>query len=602
MNSVSLRLVALAALLFASFTLGKNDVNPKLVISEVSRKIDLSTQLTKISTSLTIENGGDSSTGFFHLAIEPSLVDKLAFVGATARNPEDEESSLVLSEVDISSHSETKFFKVELGFRLKPGDSVDVTTEEVFVHAMTPFPTKISQSEKQYVVFSGNHYYYSPYAVKKQTATVSLATSSVESHTKLKPSSLSDNAVTYGPYSDVEAYSADPMRVHFENSTPFLSVVGMTRTIEVSHWGNIAVEETYHMKHVGAELKGSFSRYDYQRTAAPASIKSFKSVLPAAASDVYYRDEIGNISTSNLWSQEDSVELELRPRFPLFGGWQTRFYMGYNVPSYEYLYNLGNRYILKMRVVDHIFDEFVVDHLVLRIILPEGCTDIQLKTPFKMDEGKRELHFTYLDTVGRPVIVAHKSSLVEQHIQDFELHYSFNKVLLLQEPLLIVGAFYLLFMAVIIYMRLDFAISKDEANESRMRAACLIEEVQRLLDRQSGLYSVYADAIQKYKQSKDATAFANARKKLDGDYRAISNQISQVQASLSKEQPEAAEKLTELQRKENEKKQLLDSAIVMAEKLVNNRLSKQGYLEGEGNNKTKRQKLSAEIESLAACL
>lgn len=83
MNSVSLRLVALAALLFASFTLGKNDVNAKLVISEVSRKIDLSTQLTKISTSLTIENGGDSSTGFFHLAIEPSLVDKLAFVGAT---------------------------------------------------------------------------------------------------------------------------------------------------------------------------------------------------------------------------------------------------------------------------------------------------------------------------------------------------------------------------------------------------------------------------------------------------------------------------------------------------------------------------------------
>ena len=88
-------------------------------------------------------------------------------------------------------------------------------------------------------------------------------------------------------------------------------------------------------------LQGAFSRYDYQRTAAPSSIKSFKAVLPAAASDVYYRDEIGNISTSNLWSQEDSVELELRPRFPLFGGWQTRFYMGYNVPSYEYLYNLG---------------------------------------------------------------------------------------------------------------------------------------------------------------------------------------------------------------------------------------------------------------------
>ena len=41
-----------------------------------------------------------------------------------------------------------------------------------------------------------------------------------------------------------------------------------------------------------------------------------------------------------------------------------------------------------------------------------------------------------------------------------QLHYTFNKVLLLQEPLLVVGAFYLLFMLVVIYMRLDFAISK----------------------------------------------------------------------------------------------------------------------------------------------
>lgn len=88
-------------------------------------------------------------------------------------------------------------------------------------------------------------------------------------------------------------------------------------------------------------FQGSFSRYDYQRTPAPTSIKSFKSLLPAAATDVYYRDEIGNISTSNMLVQDDSVELELKPRFPLFGGWQTRYYMGYNVPSYEYLYNLG---------------------------------------------------------------------------------------------------------------------------------------------------------------------------------------------------------------------------------------------------------------------
>ena len=81
MNPVSPCLVAFVAFLFASLTMGESDYNSKLVITEVSRKIDLSTQLAKVSTSLTIENGGDSATGYFYLAIEPSLVDKLAYVG-----------------------------------------------------------------------------------------------------------------------------------------------------------------------------------------------------------------------------------------------------------------------------------------------------------------------------------------------------------------------------------------------------------------------------------------------------------------------------------------------------------------------------------------
>jgi len=51
----------------------------------------------------------------------------------------------------------------------------------------------------------------------------------------------------------------------------------MTRVIEVSHWGNIAVEETYDLAHSGAVLKGPFSRYDYQRHQdGISSVKAFK--------------------------------------------------------------------------------------------------------------------------------------------------------------------------------------------------------------------------------------------------------------------------------------------------------------------------------------
>ena len=74
--------------------------------------------------------------------------------------------------------------------------------------------------------------------------------------------------------------------VHYENNTPFLTVTNMERLIEVSHWGNIAVEETYDMAHSGAKLKGSFSRYDYQRQQDTfSSIKSFK----VAYSLIFYK-------------------------------------------------------------------------------------------------------------------------------------------------------------------------------------------------------------------------------------------------------------------------------------------------------------------------
>lgn len=70
----------------------------------------------------------------------------------------------------------------------------------------------------------------------------------------------------------------DTMKIHYENNSPFLTISSITRTIEVSHWGNIAVEETIDLRHTGAILKGPFSRYDYQRQSDSgiSSVKSFK--------------------------------------------------------------------------------------------------------------------------------------------------------------------------------------------------------------------------------------------------------------------------------------------------------------------------------------
>lgn len=282
--------------------------------------------------------------------------------------------------------------------------------------------------------------------------------------------------------------SDEPITVHYENNSPFLTITNLERVIEVSHWGNIAVEETIDIVHSGAILKGSFSRYDYQKDARSSqpSVKSYKTILPASATEVYYRyilirymsleiglvtshdfiscfcrDTNGNISTSAMRILKDSVELDLRPRFPLFGGWKTHYTLGYNVPSFEYLFNNGDQYVLKMRVIDHVFDDMAIEKATIKIILPEGSTNIKLIPPYSVSRLPDQVHYTYLDTVGRPVIIFSKQNLVENHIADFNLKYNFSKVLMIQEPLLIIAFLYALFLIVIVWTRLDFSITKD---------------------------------------------------------------------------------------------------------------------------------------------
>jgi len=453
------------AILLISYRL----VDAGIVLTNVERNIDISSQLARTTSKIVATNEGATSVDNVVVGIDSASASKVAFLDATLpqEDEDDEKVHLTLTETTIPEDStKASYYTVKLQSPLGTGQSVAFLFTAIMSHSLTPHPSNIAQSEKQLVIFKDSHYMFSPYLVKKQTTTVKLSSATIESFSKLKPSSSSESTITYGPYKEIAAFKNSEMKVHYENNSPFLTVNEMTRWIEVSHWGNVAVEETYSMTHTGAGLKGHFSRYDYQRTPTYSAIKSFKTVLPASARDVYYRDVIGNISTSNMAIKDDSVEVELKPRFPLFGGWQTQYYMGYNLPSFEYLFNKGSKYVLKMRVVDYIYDDFVVDKLTVKVALPEGAKNVELHAPFDVTEGARELHKTYLDTTGRTVVVLNKNNVVENHIQDFQIHYTFEKYNLLQEPLLCIIAFYVMFVSVIFIVRLDFSITKVSEEES----------------------------------------------------------------------------------------------------------------------------------------
>ncbi|XP_054472873.1 dolichyl-diphosphooligosaccharide--protein glycosyltransferase subunit 1 [Anoplopoma fimbria] len=574
-----------------------------LVNEEVKRTVDLGTHLAKITAEIVLSNQGHSAVHSFILAVEPDLAPHLAYIGASVKGDEEEDGTLELQQTTIQGQSGV-FYKVQLPSSLAAGAQLKTKVEMTLSHVLRPFPTHITQAERQLVVFQGNHYLYSPYPTRSQTTRVRLASKTVETYTKLGNPSKNDEIIEYGPFREVAPFSEDTMKIHYENNSPFLTISSIIRTIEVSHWGNIAVEETIDLRHTGAVLKGPFSRYDYQRQSDSgiSSVKSFKTILPASAQDVYYRDEIGNISTSHLQVLDDSVEVEVRPRFPLFGGWKTHYIIGYNLPSYEYLYTLGDQYALKMRLVDHVYDDQVIDSLTVKIILPEGARNIHVETPYKIDRMPNQLHYTYLDTFGRPVLVATKNNLVEHHIQDVVVHYNFNRILMLQEPLLVVGAFYILFFTVIIYVRLDFAITKDPAAEVRMKVASITEQVLTLVNKRLGLYRHMDEVVNRYKQSRDTGALNSGRKTLEADHRNLTNEISSLQARLKAEGSDLADKVGEVQKLDGQVKELVCRSCQEAERLVAGKVKKEAYIESEKTLTAKRQELVGRIDSLLDAL
>jgi oligosaccharyltransferase complex subunit alpha (ribophorin I) len=91
------------------------------------------------------------------------------------------------------------------------------------------------------------------------------------------------------------------LRIHFEFNYPIGVFNYAQTTYEVSHWGNIAREDKYQIENIGAELQGEFGRVDYDETGRSGGkngIKILRANLPLRSFGLWYRDEIGNVSTS----------------------------------------------------------------------------------------------------------------------------------------------------------------------------------------------------------------------------------------------------------------------------------------------------------------
>ncbi|CAB3406249.1 unnamed protein product [Caenorhabditis bovis] len=535
--------------------------------SEIERVVDLSSQIVKIDTLYIFENTGAVSEKTVKIILTAEESEKLAYISAGIDG--------IKGKLKIGSPEKAEkpgFFSYSIDLRspVPKGQQVKIRVAQRLTASLEPLPARITQAESQFVVYQGSAYTPSPYEVLTQKTVIKTQSGGkIISSTAVTPHKQEQDRILYGPYPNIKAFELKPVKIHYENNFPFVVATLVERVIEVSHWGNIAVEEYIELENKGAQLEGSFSRLDHQmdrRGRRLPALQQFTTILPATARDIYYRDEIGNISTSAVRIRAKSVELDIRPRYPLFGGWKTSYVIGYNVPAHDYLYTNENQYALKFKLFDHVFENVAVEKLVTKIILPERVRKIKIATPYKVERRPDEIKPTYLDTTGRLVVVLHKNNVVDEHGQVFTLTYEFDYIDMFREPLMVTAFFFSLFLVAIVYSRFDFTLVSSKQQEAEARLQMKIEALHQFVESKNEAYESLVAAALDYKGTRDEEVLNTARKRLAEIRNEMNEKLNETIKVLKTDASKSAEKAAELIKYDKAVFELTDKYLTAVEK------------------------------------
>lgn len=250
-----------------------------------------------------------------------------------------------------------------------------------WVDVSTPYPKQLSQLNlKQAFKSKQNLYFYSPFKTEFQTHSVILPNANAPLRVPdVSPMEFKGaSEMVFGPFENIERHSIKEFSVHFQNDNKAVIAKTYEKTIKVAYWRPLLhIQEDFEIHNKGPILKGHFSQVDFkmrgEKIGNSNAITKLQAILPANADDVYYKDLVGNVTTSNLRLEKRRSVLELHPRYPVFGGWKYTWFHGYTIPQLGYLASLGNdEYELSVSLLPTI-KGLVCEKAKLKVILPEGA-------------------------------------------------------------------------------------------------------------------------------------------------------------------------------------------------------------------------------------
>ncbi|MBW0527606.1 hypothetical protein O181_067321 [Austropuccinia psidii MF-1] len=462
---------------------------PSYQVTRLTRNIDAAGAITRETSVMWIKRLGGKTQDWI-LPIEHQRASKISFMEVVKGQGDAAESSeakrLAIALKGIDSETKTHFYQID--WPESADEETAVTIKFHFINLTKPKPTELRQTEgnKQGMYWEGDLLggLGAIPGIFSETAELKVQVKCPTSRVleKLPPSGfhvqqasganivIFTNKLSAPELLNERQYGY----VLFYQPHPVMVIRNLTRLVEVSHWGNnVAIEDQIYLENRGPKLRGAFSRWVHQsslHTRAPGAtshiLTGLTLELPQGVSSPYYIDTIGNVSTSRFrpstppellnpqkqskfkkYKEAKFSKLELSPRYPIAGGWNYSFVIGYNLEAGRLLKKTAkDEYVLKIPFFTNAVD-VPIELGTLRVRLPEGSSQVKVFAPFPTTETQTDLiDKTYLDTTGRPTVFIKKLACTEKHAGDVYITYTRSPMRGLQKPMAISGWMMLLFM------------------------------------------------------------------------------------------------------------------------------------------------------------
>ncbi|XP_045473466.1 dolichyl-diphosphooligosaccharide--protein glycosyltransferase subunit 1-like [Harmonia axyridis] len=379
--------------------------------------------------------------------IGPDPIDKYIFeqvdgtVDASFTNGKNDTLSY-----ESKSNNNSTVFILDLNHQLQPQEEYTLKIRSIFPSKLIP-ATKFSKFDEEHsFLWRGNSIFYSRYPTKNYRF-MFLTESTFNRNIKMSimyDSSVRNMFIYYAR--NITPLQYKEIVLTFTSPMPMYRVKKLLRNIYVPQLGKILIQDQVIVQNAGPKLFGPYfnTQSDYW----------MYTHLPKSAENIKFFDVLGNNSKTFLHEDETHKTLKFIPRYSLRqGGWKSTYIVQYNVPIYEYVFKDVIEYYLKIRAMDHILNDVLIEDAEVKVFLPDGARLISVNIPPKFDNHYETTSYTTLSILGRCTVNLEGKMLLEEHINDVVIKYHYSPFNFLIAPFFIISTVECIFFALILWLK-----------------------------------------------------------------------------------------------------------------------------------------------------